>query len=84
MKNLNVEIISATGYAFQGEASQVVVPCASGDIGVMAGHEHLIGNLREGVIEVLDDSDKKIKEIEIKSGTVEVYGENDLRVLVEI
>ncbi len=84
MKNLNVEIISIEGHIFKGEAHQVVVPCTSGDVGVMAGHEHLIGDIREGKVDVLDSSDKVVKSIDVKGGTVEVHGENDLRVLVEV
>ena len=83
MKNLNVEIISAEGYVFQGEAHQVVIPCAAGDIGVMSDHEHVITEIREGKIEVLGSASKSLKEIDVKGGTAEVH-EDGLRVLVEL
>lgn len=84
MTNLNVEIISVEGYVFQGEAHQVVVPCVSGAVGVLAGHEHLVSELNEGKIQILDNGDKVVKEIDVKGGTAEIHGENDLRVLVEV
>ena len=83
MKNLNVEIISAEGYVFRGEAHQVVIPCDTGDIGVMFDHEHVVTEIREGKIEVLNSASKSLKEIDVKGGTAEVH-QDGLRVLIEI
>ncbi len=80
---LNVEIISIEGFLFQGQAHQVVVPVVSGDIGFMKGHESLVGELKEGNISVFDDADKVIKEIAVKSGTVEMFDGKKLVVLVD-
>lgn len=84
MKNLNVEIISIEGHAFQGEAYQVVVPCISGSIGVLSGHEHLVSELKEGKIAILDAKNEILKEIDVKGGTAEIYGDNGLRILIEV
>lgn len=79
---MNVEIISAVGYLFRSEAHQVVVPTVSGAIGVLAGHELVVAELKEGRIEILDANNKVEKEIEVKSGMAEVHTEG-LRILVD-
>ena len=79
---MNVEIISAAGYLFQGEVHQVVVPTVSGAIGVLSGHERVVAELKEGRIEILDANNKVEKEIEVKSGMAEVHAEG-LRILVD-
>ena len=82
MKNsLNIEIISVDGYLFQGQSHQVVIPASEGDIGILPEHESLITELREGKIQILDSSDKLIKEIDVKSGTAEIFG--DVRILID-
>lgn len=82
MKNsLNLEVISVDGYIFQGRAHQVVIPASEGDIGVLPDHENLVTELREGKIEVLDQDNNLIKDVEVKAGTVEVFG--DVRILVD-
>ena len=83
MKNqIDVEIISVEGYLFQGQAHQVVVPTVEGNIGVMPEHEFLVSELREGKIEILDLNDNILKDIEVKTGTVEIH-DGGLRILVD-
>ena len=83
MKNkIDVEIISVEGYLFQGQAHQVVVPAVEGNIGVMPGHEFLVSELREGKVEILDLNDNILKDIEVKTGTVEIH-DGGLRILVD-
>ena len=83
MSKLNLEVISTTGIIFSGECTQAVVPCVEGEIGFMEGHEILVALLKEGVIKVLGDSDKLIKEIDVKGGYVEMKGVNNLVVLTD-
>ena len=83
MKNqFDVEIISVDGFLFQGQAHQVVVPTAEGDIGVLPDHEFLVTELKEGKIEVLDSKDNAVKSIDAKSGTAEIH-EKGLRILID-
>lgn len=79
---VNIEIISVDGYLFQGPAFQVVAPTVEGNIGVLADHEFLITELKEGKIEVLDANNKTIKEIDVKTGTLEVH-DGGLRILID-
>ncbi len=84
MKNLvSVEIINIEGLVFKGQARQVVVPCASGDIGVLPNHEQFVAELREGEVRILDNEDRVIKDVAVKSGTAEFYGDEGLRVLID-
>ena len=83
MNNLiNVEIISAEGYLFQGEAYQVVVPTVSGMMGVLAGHEQVVSELQEGKIEIIDANNKIEKVVEVKSGMAEIHA-GGLRILID-
>lgn len=79
---IDVEIISVEGFLFQGQAHQVVVPTVEGNIGVMPEHEFLVSELREGKIEILDLNDNILKDIEVKTGTVEIH-DGGLRILVD-
>ncbi len=80
---LNVEIISIEGLIFQGEVSQIVVPTISGEVGFMKGHESLICEIKEGIIIIFGENDNKIKEIQVKNGTVEMHNGEKLTILLD-
>src|SRR4030095_12708895 len=49
---IHVDIVSAEGEIFSGEASMVVVPAVMGDIGIAPRHAPLLTTLRPGEIRV--------------------------------
>ena len=52
MATIHVDIVSAEGEIFSGEASMVVVPAVMGDIGIAPRHAPLLTTLRPGEIRV--------------------------------
>lgn len=49
---LKVAVVDRAHTLFQGEASQVIVPSADGDLGVLPGHQPLLVVLRVGQVRV--------------------------------
>jgi len=52
MANLSVSIVSADAEIWTGEARQVVARTQVGQIGILAGHEPVLGILAEGEVRV--------------------------------
>lgn len=52
MAELHVELVAADRKVWSGEARLVVARTLSGDIGIMAGHQPLLGVLEPGVINI--------------------------------
>ncbi|SCK55420.1 F0F1 ATP synthase subunit epsilon [Streptomyces sp. WMMB 322] len=52
MAELHVELVAADRKVWSGEASLVVARTTSGDIGVMAGHQPLLGVLEPGAVTI--------------------------------
>jgi len=51
MANLNVDLLTPAGTIIRGiQADEVVVPLLSGEIGILPGHESLVGQLGTGVV----------------------------------
>lgn len=50
MAELHVELVAADRKVWSGEASLVVARTSSGDIGVMPGHQPLLGVLEPGAV----------------------------------
>ena len=80
--DLKIEIISIEGSVFKGSCHIAVVPSNTGDLGIMFGHEAIISNLREGEIQLYDDSQKIFKTFNIKGGFAEMQGEEKLLILI--
>ena len=49
------ELVSPQRLVKSQTVGMVVVPCAEGDIGVLAGHTPLIGTVRPGVVDIHED-----------------------------
>jgi F-type H+-transporting ATPase subunit epsilon len=81
-KPLNVEIISPSGYLFNGTCNMAVIPATNGEMGIMEGHEALITSLKEGKISIYDDKENIVNQFEVSAGFVEVL-EDKLLALVE-
>lgn len=82
MADLKIEIISIEGTVFKGFCHIAVIPSSSGDLGIMFGHEAIISNLREGEINLYDNSQNIFKTIPVKSGFAEMQGEEKLSILI--
>lgn len=82
MANLNLEIISPNGVLFKGPCHMAVIPSVEGEMGIMAGHEAVIVNLKAGQVSVYDDKQNLIKTFEVESGFAEQSAEK-LLVLAE-
>lgn len=80
--NLHVEIISPTGFVFDGFCYMATIPGAKGEIGIMARHESTITSLKEGKINIYDHDKQIIKTIEVTSGFANVI-ENKLLILID-
>ena len=52
MANFHFDLVAPEKLLFSGEVSQVDVPGAEGDFGVLAGHAPLITTLRPGILVV--------------------------------
>jgi len=83
MAELELEIISKTGSLFSDKAHLVVVPAIGGEIGFMYDHELVITELKEGKVQVFDESEKLLKEFDVKSGYAHMQDDHKLIVLVD-
>ena len=52
MASIHVDIVSAEGAIFSGEASLVVVPASEGDVGITPRHAPLLTELRPGAVRI--------------------------------
>ncbi len=52
MATINVEIVSAEGHIFSGEANMVFAPARGGDVGVAPRHAPMLADLRPGELRV--------------------------------
>lgn len=52
MAELHVELVAADRKVWSGEASLVVARTSSGDIGIMPGHQPLLGVLESGPVNI--------------------------------
>ena len=88
-ETLKVAVVDRSHTLYQGEASQVIVPSADGDLGVLPGHQPLLVVLRPGQVRVDavgEGGSAGTKEIKVESGfasvdhdAVTVVLERDLR-----
>src|ERR1700688_3375754 len=53
MAELHVEFVSPESVLYSGEADQVDLPGAEGDMGILAGHAPLVTALRPGVVTII-------------------------------
>jgi F-type H+-transporting ATPase subunit epsilon len=67
----NLEIASHEGVLYSEKCDFVVVPTATGEIGILRGHTPLISVVSKGRVRVYKGG-SLVKEIEVNSGFVEV------------
>ncbi len=71
MATMNVDIVSAEGEIFSGEAKMVYAPAAMGDIGIAPRHAPLLTNLRAGDLRV-ETPEGEEKFFYVTGGVIEV------------
>ena len=73
MSTIHVDIVSAEGAIYSGDAEMVIAPAKMGDIGVTPRHAPLLTNLRPGEIRVqLPDSEEELF-FYVTGGVLEVH-----------
>lgn len=57
---LRVTVVSATAEVWSGEASMVVARTTEGEIGILSGHQPMLGVLSAGEVRITTSSGEKI------------------------
>lgn len=76
---MRFQLVSAKGIKFDGDAYEVVVPTAAGDIAVFEDHMPLISAARGGVVSVRvkqSDRDDDMEHFAVNGGIMQVEGKN--------
>ena len=81
MATFHFDLVSPEKLLFSGEAQQVDLPGAEGDMGVLAGHAPLVTTLRPGIL-VIDGEGGKLRVV-VNGGFAEV-GPGGLTVLADM
>jgi len=72
MSTIHVEIVSAEGEIYSGDAEMVIAPARMGDVGITPRHAPLMTNLRPGEVRIqVPDSDDEVL-IYVTGGVLEV------------
>ena len=85
MAELHVELVAADRKVWSGKASLVVARTTSGDIGIMPGHQPLLGVLESGpvTIRTTGESGDRTVVAAVHGGFIS-FAENKLSLLAEI
>lgn len=78
---MKLEIITPDKKLFEGQVKSAVFPGSEGSFGVLNSHAPMIATLKQGTIELTEDSNNKVS-FAVKGGVVEVY-KNKVTVLAE-
>ncbi|MCL2551661.1 F0F1 ATP synthase subunit epsilon [Streptomyces sp. NPDC020917] len=82
MADLHVELVAADRNVWSGEATMVVARTMSGDIGIMANHEPLLGVLRSGPVTIRTNDGGTV--VAAVHGGFISFADNKLSILAEI
>ena len=72
MSTMNVEIVSAEGEIYSGQAEMLVAPARMGDVGITPRHAPLMTNLRPGEVRIQDPEQEEEVFIYVTGGILEV------------
>ena len=72
MSTIHVEIVSAEGEIYSGDAEMVIAPAQMGDVGITPRHAPMMTNLRPGEVRVQDPSQEDEVFIYVTGGVLEV------------
>jgi len=76
-----LEIITPDKKVYSGDVEAVKLPGADGSFGVLNGHAPIIATLQKGIVKITD-ANKRVENIQINGGVVEVLN-NKIIVLAE-
>lgn len=85
MATLHIDVVSAERSMFTGEATFVVLPGESGELGILPGHTPLISRIRPGTLKIVkaDGNEEHIFVaggiLEIQPGKVTVLSDTAIR-----
>ncbi|SDN19729.1 F0F1 ATP synthase subunit epsilon [Actinacidiphila guanduensis] len=82
MADLHVELVAADRNVWSGEAHLVVARTKSGDIGIMANHEPLLGVLQSGPVTIRTSEGGTV--VAAVHGGFISFADNKLSILAEI
>ena len=68
---MKIEIITPDKKLFEGSIKSAVFPGSEGSFGILNNHAPLIGTIKAGKVELVDENNNKI-DFEITGGVVEV------------
>ncbi|MBL7918985.1 MAG: ATP synthase F1 subunit epsilon [Bacteroidia bacterium] len=68
---MKIEIITPDKKLYEGTIKSAVFPGSEGSFGILNNHAPLIGTLKAGKVELVDENNTKI-DFDIKGGVVEV------------
>lgn len=68
---MKIEIITPDKKLYEGTIKSAVFPGSEGSFGILDNHAPLIGTLKAGKVELVDENNNKL-DFEIKGGVVEV------------
>ncbi len=74
-KSFHVEVVAADAELYSGEATFVIAQTTVGELGVLAGHEPLLGQLVPGGFVVIVEEDGTRKAAAVEGGFLSVTGE---------
>ncbi|ROZ88925.1 F0F1 ATP synthase subunit epsilon [Gordonia sp. OPL2] len=75
-KSFHVEVVAADEKLYSGEATFVIAQTTSGELGVLANHEPLLGQLVPGGFVVIDEEGGKRLSAAVQGGFLSVTGES--------
>jgi len=71
MNTITVDIVSAEGHIFSGEATMVIAPAKMGDVGIVTRHAPMLTELRPGEVRVQREGEEELF-LYITGGILEV------------
>ncbi|GAC70681.1 F0F1 ATP synthase subunit epsilon [Gordonia soli] len=74
-KSFHVEVVSADSKLYSGDATFLIAQTTVGELGVLAGHEPLLGQLVPGGFVVIDEEGGKRLAAAVQGGFLSVTGE---------
>jgi F-type H+-transporting ATPase subunit epsilon len=83
LADLHVELVAADRSVWSGEAALVIARTTSGDIGIMPGHEPLLGVLESGPVTICATADDGTVVAAVHGGFIS-FSDNKLSILAEI
>ncbi len=72
MSTIHVEIVSAEGEIYSGDAEMVVAPASMGDVGITPRHAPMMTSLRPGEVKIFDPNEDDEIFIYVTGGVLEV------------